>query len=277
MKSGLLFVLILLISSRAFAQSSVKGVITDAEDNKPVPYVSIGIINKTDGTVSTVTGNFKIDLDVQVNDSDTLKFSSVGYKSKAFLVADIHHMLSDSLLRVSLEKSVKELKQADVNYKRVKVKILGYETESKLFGYGFSSNVMGGQAGVRIPIKHSNTSIENFSFFIIRNSFERLTFRLNVYQITDGKPGTNILNDNIILKIGDKQTGKITVDLSSYHITADNDVLVGLEWIEAQPATTTGTFAIAAVLFGSTYFKQASQYYWQKRRTGLGFSVKADY
>ncbi|MDB5154624.1 MAG: outer membrane protein with a CnaB-type/M14 peptidase domain [Mucilaginibacter sp.] len=277
MKSGLLFVLIFLISSEASAQSAIKGIVTDAESNKPVPYVSIGIINKVDGAVSTIDGDFKIDLDAQVNDSDTLKFSSVGYKSKAFLVADIKNMLKDNLLRISLEKSVKALKQVDVNYKRVKVKILGYETESKLLGYGFSSNVMGGQAGVRIPIKHPNTNIENFSFFIIQNSFERLTFRLNVYEMTDGKPGNSILNDNIIVKTGDKQTGKITVDLSAYNIITDKDVLIGLEWIEAKPATTTSTLVIAAVLFGSTYFKQASQYYWQKKGTGLGFSVKANY
>lgn len=277
MKSGLLLILVLLIGSKIFAQNSILGLVTDAESTKPVPYVSIGIINKADGTVSTINGSYQINLDALISDADTLKFSSIGYKSKAFLVADVKKLLKNGALNVSLERSVQELKQVDVSNRPVKVKILGYHTESKLFGVGFGSNSMGAQGGVRIPIKHPNTNIESFSFYVIKNVFEQLTFRLNVYEMIDGKPGNSILNGNIIFKVGDKQTGVITVDLAAYNIVVDKDILVAVEWIESKPVTTTGTIAVAAVLFGSSYFKQASQYFWVKKSTGLGFSVKANY
>jgi hypothetical protein len=276
MKPGLSFILFLINCSSIFAQTSFKGVVTDAENNQPVPYVSVGIVNKADGTVSNINGEFEINLDTKVTDDDTLKFSSIGYESKAFLVGDLKQKFKNTSLSISLKKSVNQLKQVVVNSKRAHVKILGYETTSKLFGLGFGTNAIGSQGGVRIPIKHQNTSIENLSFLIIKNTFERLTFRVNIYEMNDGKPGNNILNDNVIFKVGNKQSGKVTVDLTNYNVIVNKDVLITVEWIEANPATN-GRLDIAAVLFGSAYFRQASQYFWIKKGTGLGFSVKASY
>ncbi|HEY4322755.1 MAG TPA: carboxypeptidase-like regulatory domain-containing protein [Mucilaginibacter sp.] len=276
MKRSLLFILFLLNSVSIFAQSTFKGVVTDDENGKPVPYVSIGIINKLSGTVSNADGEFKINLDIKVSDDDTLKFSSIGYQSKAFLVGDLKKKFKDLPLNVTLKKAVNHLKQVVINSKRGNEKILGYPTTSKLLGFGVGTNSIGSQAGVRISIKHENTSIENLSFFIIQNTFEQLTFRVNVYEMNNGKPGNNILNDNVIVTVRNKQTGKITVDLTSYNICADRDVLISMEWIEANPGTT-GMLDVAAVIFGSTYFKQASQYQWAKKGTGLGFGVKVNY
>ncbi|HEY2581835.1 MAG TPA: carboxypeptidase-like regulatory domain-containing protein [Mucilaginibacter sp.] len=259
-----------------FAQNSFKGIVTDADSGKAIPYVSIGIVNKVDGTVSNADGEFKINLNIKVSDDDTLKFSSIGYQSKAFLLGDLKKKYKDLPLNVSLKKAVNQLKQVVINSKRANEKILGYPTTSKLLGLGFGTNSIGSQAGVRIPIKHENTNIENLSFFIIQNSFEQLTFRVNIYEMNNGKPGNNILNENVIVKVGNKQTGKITFDLTPYNIYTDKDVLVSMEWIEAKPAAT-GTLDVGAVIFGSTYFKQASQYQWAKKGTGLGIGVKVNY
>jgi len=276
MKCSLFLLLFLCNGSALFAQNRLKGVVIDTESNKPVPYVSIGIISQVDGTVSNVNGEFEINLYAKITDADTMRFSSVGYQSKAFLAGDLKNKFKDGPLSISLKRSVNQLKQVVINSKHATVKILGYETTSKLFGLGFGTNSIGSQGGVRLAVKHQNTNLENLSFFIIQNSFESLTFRVNIYEMKDGKPGNNILNNNIIVKIGDKQSGKVTVDLSSYNIYVNKDVLITLEWIEAKPSTN-GTLDIAAVVFGSTYFRQASQYLWKKKGTGLGLSVKTNY
>jgi len=276
MKHCLLLAMFLLNCSVPFGQTRLKGIAIDSESNKPVPYVSIGIISKADGTVSNVNGEFEIALDAAITDVDTLRFSSIGYQTKDFMVGELRKKYNSTPLTVSLRKSVKELNQVVIKGKHAEVKILGYETTSKLLGLGFGTNSIGSQGGVRLAVKHPNTNLENLSFFIIQNSFESLTFRVNVYEMDDGKPGNNILNDNIIFKIGDKQSGKITVDLSSFNIYVSKDVLITLEWIDAKPATS-GTLDVAAVVFGSTYFRQASQYIWKKKGTGIGISVKANY
>ena len=101
MKYTLFFLLFIFSCSLTFAQTSLNGVVIDAESNKPVPYVSIGITNKPDGTVSNISGEFKIDLDTKIDNNDTLKFSSIGYQSKAFLIADLKAQFKDGPLRIS--------------------------------------------------------------------------------------------------------------------------------------------------------------------------------
>ncbi|HAL81890.1 MAG TPA: hypothetical protein DCO83_06370 [Mucilaginibacter sp.] len=276
MKRCVFFILFLLNCPVLFAQTSLWGMVIDTGSNKPIPYVSIGIISKARGTVSDINGEYKISLDAKIADDDTLRFSCIGYQTRDFLVGELRKKYLGMRLDIGLTKSVKELKQVVINAKRANVKILGYPTTSKLLGVGFGANSIGSQGGVRLTVKHQNTNLESLSFFIIQNSFESLTFRVNIYEMVDGKPGNNILNDNIIVKVGDKQSGKITVDLSSYNIYVSKDVLIALEWIGAKPATS-GTLDVAAVVFGSTYFRQASQYLWKKKGTGLGISVKANY
>jgi len=276
MKVSIFFILFLFRCSFIFAQTYLHGIVVDNEDNKPVPYTTIGLINRARGTVSNVDGKFSIDLGVKIGDNDTLRFSSVGYQTRDFLVRDLNKSLSTPQLVIALKKSITELKPVIVSSTHAHIKILGYETTSKLLGLGFGTNSIGSQGGVRLQVNHKNTNIENLSFFIIQNSFESLTFRINIYEMNGGKPGDNILNSNIIVKILNKQTGKITVDLASYKVYVDKDALITLEWIEAKPATI-GTLDIAAVLFGSTYFREASQYVWRKKGTGLGISVKTNY
>jgi len=272
-----IWILVLIIQSiYAYPQSVLTGVVLDAEDNSLVPYVSIGIAGKPIGTVSNGKGVFSIILDNKINNNDTLKFSSIGYRSEAFLIGELKDRSKEKPLSISLKKSINQLKQVSIVSKKANVKIVGYETNSKLFGLGFGSGEVGSQAGVIVAVKHPGTNIENVSFFIIQNSFGHLVFRMNLYELVNDKPGDNILSENIFIKVDNKQTGKMTFDLSKYNIYLNKSALMTLEWIEAEPATK-GNLAIAAVVFGHTYFRQASQYAWIKKGTGLGLSVKTNY
>ncbi len=210
MKRSVFFLFAFFNCSMIFAQTILKGLVIDTETNKPVPYASIGITSKPDGTVSNADGEFEITLDQKITGNDTLVFSSIGYQSKVFFKLDDMKRKNskEAPLSITLKKSVYELKPVVINSKHAHVKILGYETTSKLFGLGFGANAIGSQGGVRIPIKHPNTNIESLSFFIIQNPFDGLTFRVNIYEFNGGKPGNNILNENVIFKVENKQAGK---------------------------------------------------------------------
>ena len=276
MKRFIFFLILIFQGFGAFSQSVLTGVVVDAGDNKPVPYVSIGITSKPNGTVSNIVGVFSLTLDNTVNNNDTLKFSSIGYHDKVFLIGELKDKLKAGQLTITLTKSVNELKQVSIIAKKAKVKIVGYETSSKLLSVGFASNNLGSQGGIIIPIRHPETNLENLSFLVVQNSFKHLAFRMNLYEMVNDKPGNNILTENIIISIDDMQTGKITYDLSKYNLYLNKDVLMTLEWIEAQPANN-GHCAVATSLFGHTYFRQASQSPWVKKATGLGISVKTSY
>jgi hypothetical protein len=198
MKRSIFFLFLIFQAFVSFSQSVLTGAVVDAEDNKPVPYVSIGITSKPNGTVSNTAGIFSLTLDNTVNNSDTLKFSSIGYHDKAFLVGEFKEKLKAGTLTIALTKAVNELKQVSVTAKKATVKIVGYQTNSKLLSVGFASNNLGSQGGIIIPIKHPETNLENLSFLVVQNSFKHLAFRMNLYEMVNDKPGNNILSENII-------------------------------------------------------------------------------
>ena len=67
---------ILITISAAYAQTKVRGTVTDGETGEPLPFVNIVFKGTTIGTISDVDGNFFIQAHV---DSDTLEFSMMGY------------------------------------------------------------------------------------------------------------------------------------------------------------------------------------------------------
>lgn len=124
-------------------------------------------------------------------------------------------------------------------------------------------------------MKHQNTLIENFNFFISHSTYDSLAFRVKIYKMKNDQPNEDILHDNVIIKVG-KTTGNITIDLSRYNIVVDDNFLICIEWLDrkGQPGS---ILNISAGLFGSTYIKIASQGVWVvKKGIGLGFNVKAD-
>jgi hypothetical protein len=128
MKRSIFFLFLIFQAFVSFSQSVLTGAVVDAEDNKPVPYVSIGITSKPNGTVSNTAGIFSLTLDNTVNNSDTLKFSSIGYHDKAFLVGEFKEKLKAGTLTIALTKAVNELKQVSVTAKKATVKIVGHHT-----------------------------------------------------------------------------------------------------------------------------------------------------
>ncbi len=277
MKHAVLLTIFLVQNLYAFSQQKLTGFVTDATDGKPVPYASIGITRTPDGTISGAGGAFSITLTKGITDNDTLKFSSIGYQSKSFLVGELKNKSQSGPLAVLLYKSVNQLKQVNVVSGRAHVKIEGYDKNSKLFGLGFYASGVGSEAGVIIPVSHTQTNLQNVSFYIIQNPFKHLLFRLNVYEIANNKPGNSLVNENILLHVDDNRTGKITYDLSKYNLYADKDVLITLEWLTADPPTANDRISVAATVFGHTFYRQASQSAWTKRGTGIGVSVKTVY
>jgi hypothetical protein len=156
MKPYLLLFALLISCSMAFCQTVLHGVVVDAGDRQPVPYVSIGVTSTPNGTVSDAAGGFTLTLDAKVNDADTLKFSSIGYESRAFLVGELKNSMKAGPLSISLVKAVSQLKQVTVFSKKTKVQTLGYSTNSKLLALGFTANELGSQGGVILAVKHPN-------------------------------------------------------------------------------------------------------------------------
>ncbi|BDD01905.1 SusC/RagA family TonB-linked outer membrane protein [Persicobacter psychrovividus] len=74
--------------TNAFAQSTITGVILDAEDGSELPGVNVVIKGTDAGTVSDFTGSFQLNAEA----GQTLIFSFIGYKPKEVLVGNQSHI-----------------------------------------------------------------------------------------------------------------------------------------------------------------------------------------
>ena len=119
MKRILLFgSLFFLTMSLAFAQRQVSGKVTGGEDGSPLPGVNVVVIGSTQGSITDVEGNYRI----EVQDGATLKFSYIGYKDQEIAVGN------KSIVDIVMEAELTELNE-------VVVTAFGIEKDKKALGY----------------------------------------------------------------------------------------------------------------------------------------------
>ncbi len=139
-----------LFSAHAFAQSTVSGIVTDAQTNEPLTGVSIAIKGTGSGTVTDFDGSYSLQLPQGQN---VLVFTFVGYKTTEIAVGN------QTVLNVRLETSA-------IGLNEITVTALGISREKKALGYAvqevkgdaidkakdanFINNLAGKVAGVQI-------------------------------------------------------------------------------------------------------------------------------
>jgi TonB-linked SusC/RagA family outer membrane protein len=121
------FLLLGLITS-AWAQRTVSGKVTDADGGDALPGVAVRVKNTTQGTVTDMDGNYRIDL--PAGDA-TLQFTFVGYADREVAVGN------RSVVDVQLSEAVEQLEA-------VVVTALGFEVSKDRVG--ISSSTVQGEA-----------------------------------------------------------------------------------------------------------------------------------
>lgn len=224
MKTAFSLFIIVLYSNIILSQIFTNGKVIDAHTNQPIPYVNVGIMNSTIGTVSDDMGAFQLKIN---SAKDEIIFSAIGYET--------YSILGDKLV------DQKNIKLIPRNYQVQEIEIVAqkFEGENEMFGVknktrglsiGFGSRNLGTEIGALIRIKDP-TFIKNANFVINHVNGDSLLFRVNIYDYFNGKLGENILKENILINTKQKK-GTITVDLTSLNLILENDVLLTLEWIK---------------------------------------------
>ncbi|HEY0056983.1 MAG TPA: carboxypeptidase-like regulatory domain-containing protein [Pedobacter sp.] len=255
---------------------TLKGNVTDKSTELPLPYVNVGTKKSEIGTVTNEGGEFELKLPHNLN--DTVRISMIGYKAQAFPTVEL---LGEGKLLIKLEKDSKQLKEVVITAKKTRLKTIGNKTTSKFLSTGFGYNQLGAEMCIRINIRKKPTFVNAFNFNI---SYNRLSsdalFRLNIYNINNGKPKDNILNENITIPISARQTGLISVDLKPYNIVLDEDVMVSIEWLKNEKETKKGEaiFFSLGLFSGGTFVKPSSQGKMKKHSSmGVGFNLDVRY
>jgi len=167
----------LLFGVTAFAQTTrvIKGKVTDAVTNQPVPGATVKVKGATTAVGTSVTGDYSISVTTPV----TLVFSFIGYDTKEVPV------INQETINVKLSESSEELKD-------VVVTALGINKQDRAVGYAVST-----VKGASITEARQNSFV---------NSLEGRVAGVNVSGVASGPNGsTNIIIRGITSLTGNNQ------------------------------------------------------------------------
>lgn len=263
----------------SFAQTDIiiKGQILDANNNTPLPYVNIGVIDTRLGTISSIDGNFELYLNEETTKDAIVRFSYLGYKTQDFTVSQL---LEKEVIKVSLKEDAFTLAVIEVRPEPTRFKTVGTRrTNSKMFNH-FAINRqpnqnLGASVGRRFNIGKKNAFLEKFNFYIVSNNFAKVRFRINVFSIKNGRPDKNLNAKDLIITIKDKAKGWVEVDLKSQNIRLEEDVIIALEWIYAENGGTL-SLPMNVPATGTHFYKYGSQDKW-KRFRGMSTAMYLEY
>lgn len=242
------------------------GKVTNAETGEILPYVNIGIVGSTYGTVSGLQGEFELYLPENELLTDSIQFSSVGFQSQKLAKQSA---ASQSFIAIKLQPD--DIKLADV---LVKPSFKNYETQGndhistkKATNLALSNRPnqnLGSAIGRKFRAKRE-AQLEKFRFFVAYNDFDTVHFRINVYELSDGKPGAFLNRENILVELFKHKQGWVTVDLLKYQIKVDDNFAVSAEWVYASGKGKYLRLPITIPSVGATHFyKYGSQNNWKK-------------
>lgn len=223
MRAIILIITLLSFALQTIAQQTIEGLVIDAKSKKAIPYVNIGIKVLAKGTLSDFEGKYALETSSK---DDIITFSSIGYETVNIKVDELKPYDTLQLLQTDYQLEMVEIEAKRFEEKEV---ILGAKSKNRGHSIGFGSAQLGAEIGAKIEVKHP-TYIQSVNFELNHAKGDSLLFRVNIYDLTDGKIGSNLMMKNILVK--EKQrTGTITVDLSQYNLILHSDVLLSLEWL----------------------------------------------
>ncbi len=254
------------------AQDVIKGVML-ARNNQAIPYVNIGVVNTPIGTVSDRDGQFELVVD-EVKAGDSIKISAIGFYSRVFVLQDLRKLLEQSPQIVLTEM---EYILEEITIKPLSFEEFGFDKTSMDRNTNFAISKYPRQnLGAEIARKFKMTKyakrsknkvcrLDLLKFYLGYCDYEWAKLRVMVYSLENGQPAEQLLNENVIVTVKKGQTGWVEVSLKSYDLFVNEDIAIGLEWIDHSPEGRRLSLPIAFPAVGSTHFYQfGSQNAWRK-------------
>jgi hypothetical protein len=268
MKKPLTVVLLLFLFSSKGKAQVLNGRIVDAQSNKPIAFGSIGILHRDAGTVTAENGSFSLNPKNAVL-TDTVRISMLGYETQQLSVNAFKNLIQTQNGKIELKPANQQLQEVVIRPKKTATIIAGNDTDSKVISAGFASNDLGSEVGTVLRYKKKKPGrLENVNFNIAYNSFDNLTFRVNIYDFKNGKIGANLLKEPLYLGTN-IDSGILSLDLSGKNISISNDCLLSLEWIKDYGKQ--GLMFSAGFFNSDSFSRKISQGDWHKVPVGLGF------
>jgi len=188
MKKSLLVLFIICLSNTLLAQYEVtiEAFVLDKETKQPIPYVNIGFIEKSIGTVSNEDGKFTLIYHEDiVGGKEFLQFSVLGYKTLKVRASQLVKFLTNTNKFYLIPEPV-ELEEVFIaNETRNKKRIGNTNIVFNMMGYWKDEDVLGGEITTKIKIKKKQTKLLDLKFNIIENTSDSIKVLLAIFAHPD--------------------------------------------------------------------------------------------
>jgi len=214
---------LLFISFVAKAQT-IQGTLIDSETKEPIPYATIKINKLKKSILSKSDGRFIFNEDLK--DDSLIEIEAWGFENKKITVSDLK---KNNILE--LTESVELLPEMIIPPVNAKVsyKNYGRTNEGSGFVTGESQNYKkddydkGAEFGIIVANK-GLSELQSFHLHIGSNDSKKLIYRLQFYDVKNGKPNNRINHEEVFLSITNKDAGWLVLDLKEKNIFIDSDI-----------------------------------------------------
>ena len=253
MKQFFIVVAVMVAATHFSYAQKIEATVIDAQSREPIAYASVGVVERTLGTLADTVGRFLLDVPVEL-DSDSLRISCVGYGELTMSVADA--------------RKCKEFALEAVEYPLPEVEVMPIETKAKHYGRKSAKGSMflvvegdcgaGKEMGMQFKPK-KRAWIKNVSFAIVENDsmLVRMPFRLNLYKKQGDKYANNLVSSLQFLYTKD------AIDKGDY--------VIAVEFLENFPNR---NFQMrTSIMTGHTFYRYAPQSSWKKIPLGSTLAI----
>jgi hypothetical protein len=276
--------LILLLSPGVYGQTDYEGAVVDAKTDKPIPFVNVGVVGRSIGTVSDEDGTFLLELPLQrLSGTDLIRVSSLGYEPV---------VLPLSRLREEKHPLVFRLHEKPISLQEVVLTNLpAYDLEEEVgypgmsgkgIGYWKDSVALGGELATLIRVDKGLRKLNALFFEVLYNPSDSLKLRLNFY---DPMPGSTYPGEHLnksgrnILHTLHKGKGLAVIDLEPYDIWVRDDFIVSMELLQVYGTDKVGLSLPAGTYGrGNSFRRYASQGNWEiLEDSAVGYYFQSTY
>src|SRR5690606_23391157 len=268
-----------------YGQEEITGKIIDSETGAAIPYVNIGIKDRSAGTVSDKYGNFKLNLNANIVATNNVTFSHLGYGSKDFPVSNLINKNNI----IELDPSSTELEEVVVHFKAPKAKKIGRKSVGLgLMHANFYSadekevdDRLGKEMGMIFNINKS-CKVDGLLFNITTNQFKYLKFRVNFYRIDKRLPSELINTKDIFFEVKGEYMGWYEANFADADVYLDSDlekVGVTIQWVESvkeKPESKFFLIATATSTKKNFIIRDKNMDKWKSTKFSLSFYLKAN-
>lgn len=196
---------------------------------EPLPFATLGILNKNIGTVTDDKGVFELKLP-ESSREDTLVVSYLGFKPRSFIPSTIRQKKN---WQVNLEKDTLLLRPVVVLDKRARKRRLGGKKEKSTYVW-VSAQGKGAEVATlmqpKFPLFLNKLGVQIFnknagSFRLLVNLYEQNASTL--------QPGKSLLHRQILIE-SDQESGWLEVSIEAENIIVDEPFYVAFKWVDVE-------------------------------------------